>query len=325
MEVEFWRVDWPFASTFRIAYRSQTHAETVQVQLKDGPLIGRGEAMCVSYHGETIDSLLAQLTNVKSKIAAGLTRSELKTLLPPGGARNAIDCALWDLEAKRAGRRAWELAGFAAVHPLRSAYTLTLDSPKRMAQAAAAVTKYSLLKLKLSGDTDLARVKSVREARPDADIIVDANQSWTETQLRELAPRLAELEVQLIEQPLAVGYDGALSAFASPVPLCADESCQSVDSLSELVGKYQLINIKLDKTGGLTEALNLARAALDRGFQLMVGCMAGSSLSMAPAFIVGQLCSVVDLDGPLLSTGDVANGIRYDGSWMQPPEPVLWG
>jgi L-alanine-DL-glutamate epimerase-like enolase superfamily enzyme len=325
MDVEIHRIDWPFASTFRIAYRSQTHAETIQVHLKEDQWVGRGEAMCVSYHGETIDSLAAQIEAVKLRLTAGISRSSLQSLLPPGGARNAVDCALWDLEAKRSGRRVWELAGIEQVRSLRTAYTLSIDTPSSMAAAAAAVPQYSLLKLKLSGEEDLSRVAAVRRARPDADIVVDANQSWNESLLHELTPRFAELGVQLIEQPLPAGKDEALRGFESPVPLCADESCQAVESLPDLIGKYQFINIKLDKTGGLTEALRLARAAQRENFKLMVGCMAGSSLSMAPAFVVGQLCAVVDLDGPLLSTADVPNGILYRGSLMSPPQPLLWG
>jgi L-alanine-DL-glutamate epimerase-like enolase superfamily enzyme len=325
MRVDVRRIDWPFASTFRIAYEVRTHAETVQVELKDGNLVGRGEALGVSYHGESADLLMTQVINMKNNLANGISRVDLQSLLPAGGARNAIDCALWDLEAKRAGTRAWELAGIKAVRPLITAYTLSMDAPEVMADTAAALSQYSVLKLKLAGDGDLERVAAVRRVRPDATIIVDANQSWNERMLEAFTPRLAQLGVRLIEQPLPVGNDGALMGFESPVPLCADESCQTTESLSALVGKYQYINIKLDKTGGLTEALRLARAAEARNLGLMVGCMAGSSLSMAPAFIVGQLCSVIDLDGPLLSASDVPNAIRYEGSQIFAPEVRLWG
>jgi L-alanine-DL-glutamate epimerase-like enolase superfamily enzyme len=325
MHVEFRRVDWPFVSTFRIAYEVRTHAETVLVELKDGNLVGRGEALGVSYHGETVDSLLAQLMAVKNELVSGISRRDLQSLLPAGGARNAIDCALWDLEAKRARRRAWELAGIDSANPLLTAYTLSMDTPKAMGRAAGSMRQYSLLKLKLSGAGDLERLAAVRRVRPDAELIVDANQSWSEQQLHEFAPRLAEIGVKLIEQPLPVGEDDVLAEFESPVPLCADESCQTTESLPSLAGKYEYVNIKLDKTGGLTEALRLARAAKEANFKLMTGCMAGSSLSMAPAFIVGQLCRVIDLDGPLLSASDVPDGIRYDGSWMFAPEASLWG
>ena len=325
MHVEFQRVNWPFASVFRIAYEVRTHAETVVALVRDGNLVGRGEALGVSYHSETADSVLAQLEAVKARLTEGISREELQTLLPPGGARNAVDCALWDLEAKRAGRRAWELAGIGSVSPLTTDYTLGIDTPEAMGRAAAALGKYPMLKLKLSGKDDLERVTAVCQARPDAQIIVDANQSWGEAQLHSFTPRLAKLGVKLIEQPLAVGKDEALQGFQSPVPLCADESCQTTQSLPALVGKYQYLNIKLDKTGGLTEALRLARAARAAHFQLMVGCMAGSSLSMAPAFIIGQFCEVVDLDGPLLSMSDVPHAIRYEGGRMSVPEAVLWG
>ena len=325
MEVSFRQVDWPFASTFRIAYRTQTVAETILVELREGELVGRGEGLCVVYHGETPESLLQQVAEVRNDLANGLTREALQLRLPPGGARNAIDCALWDLEAKLAKRRAWELAGIPSVKPLITAYTLTMDTPEAMGRAAAAVPQYSLLKLKLGGDHDVERVMAVRKIRRDATLIVDANQSWTPRQLEDITPQLASLGVQLIEQPLPFADDDFLSHFHSPVPLCADESCQDADSMAALTGKYDYVNIKLDKTGGLTEALRLARAAQSAHFKLMVGCMAGSSLAMAPAFIIGQCCGFVDLDGPLLATKDVPGGILYEGSRMHPPESKLWG
>ena len=325
MQVELRRVDWAFRSVFRISYKAQTHAQAVQVHLTDGQHTGRGEACGVSYHGESADSLLKQLEAVREKLSGGISREGLEALLPPGGARAAVDCALWDLEAKRAGRRAWELAGMNSVQPLITAFTLSLDTPKTMAEGAAAASQYSLLKLKLGGEGDLERVAAVRRARPDVRIIVDANQAWNEQQLREFVPGLAELGVELIEQPMPAGKDEPLLNFKSAVPLCADESCQTTASLPSLRGKYQFVNIKLDKTGGLTEALRLAHAARQEGLQLMVGCMAGSSLSMAPAYIIGQLSQVVDLDGPLLATSDMPNPIRYIGSQMFPPDRELWG
>ena len=325
MHAEFRRVDWPFASPFRIAYQVSEVAQTVQVRLTDGPHVGRGEALGVSYRGESVDSILAQLEEIGSALSDGVSRAELAALLPAGGARNAVDCALWDLEAKRSGKRAWELAGIPAAGPITTDFTLGLDSPQAMAAAAGALRQYSVFKLKLSGEDDLERVLAVRAARPDAALVVDANQAWTERQLLSLSPRFAELGVKLIEQPLPAGDDSALLSYDSPVPLCADESCQTLESLSKLAGKYQYINIKLDKAGGLTEALGLARAARRSGYKLMVGCMAGSSLSMSPAFIVGQLCDFVDLDGPLLSACDIEHPIRYEGGRMHPPERALWG
>jgi L-alanine-DL-glutamate epimerase-like enolase superfamily enzyme len=325
MQVEFRRVDWPYTRAFRIAYRVSAVAETVQVQITDGPYVGRGEALGVSYRGETVESMLAELDGVKASLCAGVSRAELSTLLPPGGARNAVDCALWDLEAKRMGKRAWELAGFSSVEPIATDHTIGVDTPKAMARIAAALSQFPALKLKLCGKDDLERVLAVRAARPDAELIVDANQAWTERDLDDLAPRFAEVGVKLIEQPLPAGRDDALLGREELVPLCADESCQTADSLPGLVGKYQYVNIKLDKTGGLTEALRLAREAQRRHFKLMVGCMAGSSLSMAPAFIVAQLCKLADLDGPLLSTSDIVPPIRYESGRMHPPERALWG
>ncbi len=325
MKVEFRRVDWPYAKPFRIAYHAYSIAEAIQVQLSDGHWVGRGEAFGVGYRGETVDSMLAQLEGMRLALASGISRAELVGLLPAGGARCAVDCALWDFEAKRTGKRAWELAGFDRVNAITSDYTLSLDTPQIMAEAAVTAPQYKALKLKLAGEGDLDRVLAVRAVRPDAEIIVDANQAWSERQLREFAPKFAELGIRLIEQPLPAGGDEALLGYESPLPLCADESCQSVDSLPSLLGKYRYVNIKLDKTGGLTEALRLARAAKRMGFKLMVGCMAGSSLSMAPAFIVGQLCDLVDLDGPLLLTRDVPHPIHYDGGRMSLPERALWG
>ena len=325
MDVEFRRVDWPYITPFRISYAVSTVAETVWVELRDGRHLGRGEAMGVSYHGESADSVLAQLETVRHAVHAGMTRETVKSLLPPGGALNALDCALWDLEAKRSGCRAWELAGIDTVGSLRTAFTLGLDSPEATGLAASKTGQYSLLKLKLGGEGDVERVRAVRRVRPTVDIIVDANQAWDEHQLRTFTPVLHDLGVRLIEQPLPAGKDAILSGFKSPIPLCADESCQTADSLPSLLGKYDYVNIKLDKSGGLTEALRLAQAARAARFKLMVGCMGGSSLAMAPAFIVGQQCVFVDLDGPLLASSDVPHGIRYDGNILSAPGAALWG
>jgi L-Ala-D/L-Glu epimerase len=325
MQCKIHRVDWPLAADFKIAYRTRTHAQTVVVELCEGVLVGRGEALGVSYHGETVDTIYQQIADVQKEVEAGVSRDQLRRMLPPGGARNAIDCALWDMESKRSARRAWEIAGFSSVRPLRTAYTLGINSPEAMGQAARAVPQYSLLKLKMLGRDDLERVEAVRIARPDVELIVDANQSWDEQVLHSIVPKLSDLGVILIEQPLPVGNDDFLVAFDSSIPLCADESCQTATSVSGCVGKYEYVNIKLDKTGGLTEALVLASTAQRHNFKLMVGCMAGSSLSMAPAFIVGQLCEIADLDGPLLASSDVPHAIRYVGDMMFPPSEKLWG
>lgn len=324
MKMKFRRVDWEFTSVFRTASRTRTHAQTVQVELVDGDYIGRGEASGVPYHGETAESLLEELAGMTAEVHNGLSRVDLQIRLPAGGARNALDCAFWDIEAKRLHRRVWDMVGLAPA-PLATAYTLSLDTPVMMAQAAASLTQYPLLKIKLTGEGDWERVRLVRRARPDAELIVDANQAWDERQLQQLVPCLADLGVTLIEQPLAAGHDDFLATFRSPVPLCADESCLTSESLAAVVGKYRYINIKLDKTGGLTEALRLASLAKDAGLLLMVGSMGGSSLSMAPAMVVGQLCNVVDLDAPLLTKTDVPNAIRYEGHRMAAPAASLWG
>lgn len=325
MKLRIKRVDLEFVTPLRIAYRTQTHARCVVVEVEDAEgCIGRGEGLAVTYHGETADSLAAQLAALPP-LDEGIDCDSVQALLPPGGARNALDCALWDLEAKRTNTRAWTLAGIFTVRPLLSAYTLGMDSVENMASTAAELTQYPLLKIKLGGEDDLARVKHIRDARPDARIIVDANQSWDLEKLMRWAPDFADLGVELIEQPLSAGEDAALAGYSSPVPLCADESCQTSESVPRLVDQYAYVNIKLDKAGGLTEALKIAHSAAAHGMKRMVGCMAGSSLAMAPAFIIGQLCDVVDLDGPLLAKADIPNGIRYEGGLMHPPQPDLWG
>jgi L-alanine-DL-glutamate epimerase-like enolase superfamily enzyme len=318
MELSVRRVDWEFIAPFRVAYRMRTHAQTVVAEIRDGKLVGRGEGLAISYRGETVESMLDQLAAVAGEVRNGISRSELLQAMAPGGARNALDCALWDIEAKRSGRRVWELVQLPPMLPLVTTFTLGLDT-------CEAATRYSVLKIKLDGKHDRERVSRVRAARPDADIIVDANQAWDESLLRELVPQLVELDVKVIEQPMAPGKDDALRDFSSPIPLCADESFQTAASLRDVMGKYQMVNIKLDKTGGLTEALHAARLAAERGLRLMVGCMGGSSLAMAPAFVAGQLGELVDLDGPLLLKSDVAHPIRYEGSRMFAPDAELWG
>ncbi|MFD0848997.1 N-acetyl-D-Glu racemase DgcA [Sphingosinicella xenopeptidilytica] len=325
MKLEVKRVDWRHKAPFRISYSESTHAETVMVQLRDGDLAGRGEASGVAYRGETAASLQQQLEGLPAHFFDGLTRENLQERLPAGGARNALDCALWDLDAKRAGKRAWELAGIDEVKVLRTAFTLSLDTPAAMAKAAAEAAVFDILKLKLGGEGDIDRVSAVRDIRPEVEIIVDANQAWRPAQLESFVHGLADLGVLLIEQPLPAGDDVALRGFESPIPICADESIQTASSLADLADRYQFINIKLDKTGGLTEALRLADQAKALDLGLMTGCMMGSSLAMAPAFVVAQRCAFVDLDGPLWSSTDIANAIDYRGSDMFPPSAQLWG
>jgi L-alanine-DL-glutamate epimerase-like enolase superfamily enzyme len=262
---------------------------------------------------------------MKSAVFSGLNRETLQSAMPPGAARNALDAAFWDIEAKRGDCRAADLAGLGRLEPVITAFTLSLDTPERMGEAAATQRARPLLKLKLTGDGDLDRVQAVRESAPRSRLIVDANEGWTARHFAEFMPGLAALGVELIEQPLPAGDDAALAELPHPIPVCADESCHTADDLDGLVGKYDAINIKLDKTGGLTEALMLAAAARERGFAIMVGCMIGTSLAMAPAMLVAQQASVVDLDAPLLLTADRNQGLRYEGSLVYPPEPALWG
>jgi L-alanine-DL-glutamate epimerase-like enolase superfamily enzyme len=269
--------------------------------------------------------MTAQIESVADRLAVGIDRAALATLLPPGGARNAIDCALWDLEAKASGRRIWELTGVAP-KTLTTVFTIGIEAtPEIMAAHAAAATAYPLLKVKLDGFQPLERVQAIRRARPDARLVVDANQGWNLVQLQALAPAFAELGVEMIEQPLPRGADAALEGYRSPVPLGADESCLHLGELDSAAKRYQMINIKLDKTGGLTHALELARAARARGLGLMVGCMAGSSLAIAPAFVVGCLVDLVDIDGPLLLKRDRLPGLVYSRGRVQPPEKEVWG
>jgi L-alanine-DL-glutamate epimerase-like enolase superfamily enzyme len=323
--LEVGQAEWEYTTPFRISYQVHTHCPVVQVGVREGDVIGRGEAAGVFYHGETLETVISQLKDVAGNIENGVSRAELQSLLPAGGARNALDCALWDLEAKLGGQRAWELSGIFEPSSLLTSYTLGMDTPLATAEAAAAARAYPLLKLKLGDQSDAERVRQVRAARPEARIIVDANQAWDEQRLQELVPILAALGVELIEQPLPVGHDDFLASFESHIPLCADESCQTSDDIASLTGKYTLVNVKLDKTGGITESLELIHQAQAAALGAMVGCMGGSSLAMAPAFLVGQLCSYVDLDGPLLLRSDVPHAIQYEGAWMRPPARDLWG
>lgn len=319
----------PIRGAFRIARGAKTRADVLLVTLTDAAgHIGRGEAVPYARYGETLDRALAALAAMAPAVAAGLDRAGLRAAMPAGAARNALDCALWDLEAKRSGRRAWELAGFAdPPQPLLSCFTLSLDTPEAMAAAAAsAIAKgYPLLKMKVTGDGDLERVAAVRAAAPAARLVVDANEGWTLDHLRRFAPSFADLGVELIEQPLPAEQDEALRGYRSPVPLAADESCHDRASLPRLAGLYQAVNIKLDKAGGLTEALLVRRAAAEAGFRIMVGCMVASSLAMAPAVLLGQGADWVDLDGPLLLAADRDPALTYDGATVAPPPPALWG
>ncbi|HVR30691.1 MAG TPA: N-acetyl-D-Glu racemase DgcA [Thermoanaerobaculia bacterium] len=323
------RETWPVAGVFRIARGAVTAVEVVVVEVEEDGVVGRGEGCPESRYHEGAEGCLEQIDGLRAHAEAGLDRVELQDLLPAGAARNALDCALWDLEAKRRDVPAWRIAGLGGVQELVTAYTISLDRPETMGERAAGAADRPLLKIKLGGEggalADVARVAAVHAAAPSARLIVDANEAWNLEQLREIAPRLADLGVELIEQPLPASADVALEGFASPVPLAADESCRDRGSLDAVRGRYHFVNIKLDKTGGLTEALALAEAAAAADLRLMVGCMLGTSLAMAPAALIGQRCELVDLDGPLLLAEDRVPCIRYDGGVMLPAPRELWG
>jgi L-Ala-D/L-Glu epimerase / N-acetyl-D-glutamate racemase len=317
---------WPLAAPFTIARGSRIETEVVVAMLHDGGATGRGECMANPRYGETQAAVVAALEALAGDIAAGrLDRARLQTVLPAGAARNALDCAFWDLEAKRAGKRVWEIAGLPPPRPVETAYTISLDTPAAMGAAARANAYRPLLKVKLAGEDTLDRLAAVRENAPDARLIVDANEGWHADQLPLLAEVIKKLHVQLIEQPLPAGDDDVLAGRAAGVPVCADESCHTRDGLDRLARLYDAVNIKLDKTGGLTEALLLRDAAVRRGLGVMVGCMVSTSLAIAPALLVAQGAMVADLDGPLLLVRDRVPGLRYDGSVVEPPEPALWG
>jgi L-alanine-DL-glutamate epimerase-like enolase superfamily enzyme len=316
---------WPIAGTFTISRGSKTSADVVVVEILDGSHLGRGECVPYPRYDETIAGAIATIEALRPELERGLDRATLQTAMKAGAARNAFDCALWDLEAKQAGRPVWQLAGLAPPQAATTAYTLSLGSVESMAAAAGANADRPLLKLKLSGPGDLDRVRAVHENAPRARLIVDANEAWTPEIYTALAPQLAPLGVELIEQPLPAGADAPLAGLARPVPVCADESCHDTASLAHIAGKYDAVNIKLDKTGGLTEALRLATAAKAAGLGIMVGCMVATSLAMAPALLLAADARWIDLDGPLLLARDREHGLAYEGSRVRPAAAALWG
>ncbi|PZQ17949.1 MAG: dipeptide epimerase [Ancylobacter novellus] len=318
---------WPVAGAFSIARGSVTEVVTVVAELVDGPHRGRGECRPYPRYGETPEGVKAEIDALGAEIAAGLDRAGLQSRLHAGAARNALDCAFWDLEAKRSSSPAAALAGIGALRPLVTAYTLSLAAPDEMAAAARKAAARPLLKVKLGGSDGLdpKRIAAVRSAAPDAELIVDANEGWTGAALAENLKACAEAGVTLVEQPLPAGDDAMLAEIERPIAVCADESAHDRASLARLVGRYDAVNVKLDKTGGLTEALAMAEEAGDSGLTLMVGCMLASSLAMAPAVLVAQNAAVVDLDGPLLLARDREHGLRFEGSMLYPPDPKLWG
>ena len=316
---------WPFTAPFRTSGRTSQESRTITVTLESRDQVGRGEASGVYYNGDTIETMLEQLESVRPAIESGLSRARVQRLLPAAGARNALDCALWDLEAKLTGNAAWQLAGLAPPRPLLTTFTCGAETPDTMAKAALNFRQARAIKIKLIGEPlDAARVRAVRDARPEVWLSVDANQGYSLPLLEAMLPVLSEARVQMIEQPFAVGQEAQLDELDSPIPIAADESLQGIQDLPFLVEHFEVINIKLDKCGGLTEGLAIAREAKRLGLQVMVGNMAGTSLAMAPSYLVGQLCDVVDLDGPALLKSDRETRVSYLRGEIDCGEDV-WG
>jgi L-alanine-DL-glutamate epimerase-like enolase superfamily enzyme len=321
LEISVTRDVFRLAQVFTISRGSRTEAQVLTVQITEGGVTGWGECVPYARYDETLESVTAQIEGLPEDV----TRAGLYDLLPAGAARNAVDCALWDLAAKQAGKRVWELAGLPVPRPEITAYTLSLDTPEAMEAQAAKHAHRPLLKIKLGTPDDMPRLEAVRRGAPGARIIIDANEGWSADVYADLAPHLVRLGVALVEQPLPAGEDEALIGMDRPVPVCADESCHDRASLAGLRGKYDVVNIKLDKTGGLTEALALRDAARVENYAIMVGCMVGSSLAMAPATLVAQGAAVTDLDGPLLLAEDRDNALKFDAAGVHPPVAALWG
>src|SRR5712671_2455944 len=316
---------WPIAGSFTISRGAKTEAVTVVVEVSHGGHTGRGECVPYPRYGETPEATLAALQAMQEPLSKGLDRTALQAAIPAGAARNALDCALLDLEAKTSGQRVWNLLGRPAPKACITAYTISLGSPEVMAAATAKAAHRPLLKIKLGGGDDGRRIAAVRKAAPDSELIVDANEAWTSDNLEQNLRECAEARVTLVEQPLPAGQDEALKRIRRPLAVCADESVHDRASLDGLRERYDAVNIKLDKTGGLTEALVMADAARALGFQIMIGCMVATSLAMAPAMLLAPRARFVDLDGPLLLAHDREDGLRYEGSLVYPPDPALWG
>lgn len=316
---------WPLREVFAISRGSKTSSEVVVAEITEGDVRGRGECLPYARYGESIDSVLAQIELIRESICAGLDRAGLQSAMPPGAARNAVDCALWDLDSKLAGKRAWELAGLTTPEPAVTAFTLGLATPAEMAASASKNAARPLLKLKLGAEGALDRVAAIRAAAPYTRLIIDANEAWTLDDLQMLLPDLKKLGIEMVEQPLPAGADAALEHVDRILPIGADESCHHSEGFEALCKRYDVINIKLDKTGGLTEALRLHQLAQQAGMRIMVGCMVATSLSMAPATLLTRGADFVDLDGPLLLARDRADGLNYDLGAVHPPMAVLWG
>ena len=311
----------PLAQVFRISRGARTQAEVVTVTIEKDGVTGRGECVPYARYNETLESVINQVES----LSADINKETLQETLPPGAARNAVDCALWDFECKKHDQRIWKIAGIQVPEQKITAYTLSLDEPEIMFKQAKKNSNRPLLKIKLGTQNDMPRLEAVRKGAPNSEIIVDANEGWDAELYSQLAPELVKLGVKLVEQPLPADQDNDLIGLPRPLPICADESCHDRKSLEKLIGKYDFVNIKLDKTGGLTEALQLKDKALEAGFKIMVGCMVGSSLAMAPATLITQNATFVDLDGPLLLEQDRRHGLFYDESWVHPPLKDLWG
>lgn len=316
---------WPLKEPFVISRATQTTADVIVVRLESGKYAGRGEAVGVGYHGETLETMRTQIESVRKDIQAGIGRRELLTLLPAGGARNAVDSALWDLEAKITGVTVWRRAGVEPAKPVATTVTIGIRSPDAYERAARALADHPWLKVKVSNDRPLDAIAAVRRGSPHTRLVVDPNQSWSVALLNSLARDLYELRVDLLEQPVAAGADAALAGIQYPIPLCADEAADTAEDLPRLVGRYDFVNIKLDKTGGLTAALDFAHAARAAGLRLMAGCMVGGSIAMAPSMVLAQLCEIADLDGPVLQAEDWPGGIVYTRGIMSVPPAAFWG
>jgi L-alanine-DL-glutamate epimerase-like enolase superfamily enzyme len=325
MQLEVRRETWPLARTFRISRGARTEAVVVVAAISDGGVTGLGECVPYARYGETVDGVMAEIEALRQDLANGLDREELQRRMPAGAARNAVDCALWDLEAKRSGKRAWQIAGLPEPRKIVTVETVSLDEVDAMRDAARKIAHKPVLKMKLAHEDALARIRAVHDGAPQSRIIVDANEGLDLPTLEAIAPELKDLNVALLEQPLPAGEDGPLEGFRCAVPLCADESCHVTGDLPSLAGKYGYVNIKIDKTGGLTEALRLAAGAESEGFGIMVGCMMGTSLGMAPAALVAQAAEFVDLDGPLWMARDREPGLVYEDEFVYPPGGDFWG
>ena len=315
----------PIRGTFTISRGSKTEAEVVTVRLLEGDLTGWAESVPYRHYGETLESVTAQIESIRAELEAGASRADVGRLLPPGAARNAVDCTLWDLEARQKGLPVWQLAGLPEPKPVTTAYTLSLGAPEAMAEAARNAPGTDLLKLKLGGEGDLDRLRAVRAAAPAARFIIDANEGWDFPTLERLAPLCAELGVVLIEQPLPAADDHLLTRGRYPVSICADESCHTSDDIDRLADRYDAVNIKLDKTGGLSEAIRTLERARSHDLDIMIGCMVGSSLAMAPAILLTSHATFVDLDGPLLLSADRSPSLCYQHGQVVPAQSGLWG